>query len=616
MRWSPSDDELLMTLVRSYTVKNNYHHNSYDEETSIEWSSIAKRFPGRSPKQCREHWYGSVNPENNKEAWTDEEIRYVEKLIEQHGTQWKIIRSLLPNQRSELAIRNMYYATQRKQARALAKQGRKLAASLGQNRTTTHNNSIGITDNHYLASSVTDTSSINKNDKNDDNTVSTIQDSQAPVLPRLTIRPPSYTTTVTIQQQNQAPRYRSNINKERKRKNISDDNENDTDSSNDDHYHSTTTESLPTQQHKYRRMVNNDHSTVKMERNGDDSEGYDDDEDYDEDDHEYIDDETGTNTALALTALFGNAQPSDLETPKVEAPKEEAKTISLQKPSSVTNSLPQPITALPTVDNSITKALVNLLPPNEHVGAHSRVSSTASMNSLVSSHGRFASSMRSNSDTILVPTMDNTVSIPSNFGITSFTPDSTNTSVNENSLDTPHNLLSNHRNTTETVRVPTKLLVTDSSPYFPPLNPELYVTQTNRGFSSNSLSSFDGLSSSRALYINGANSNNPTSDVSSSSFSSMISPSVQPFLYVSSGQQSLPWSANRTEMTLTTNSQLGTHPLNSVSFSSSSLSNRSSNLSTTQYAYEKHTFPSFTNGYYPQFHSPSTVNSWDTTTSQ
>ena len=152
MRWTPADDDLLISQVQNYIhqfqLARSSTNTSTDEDLVIDWKMIAKKFPGRTPKQCREHYWGSVNPENNKDPWTPEEILLVENLIQIHGTQWKIIRSLLPTHRSELAIRNMYYATQRKQARAQAKQGRKLAVSMRQIRNNIKNNNSDMVTNN------------------------------------------------------------------------------------------------------------------------------------------------------------------------------------------------------------------------------------------------------------------------------------------------------------------------------------------------------------------------------------------------------------------------------------------------------------------------------------
>ena len=38
-----------------------------------QWSIIAKAFPGRIGKQCRERWHNQLRPDIKREAWTDSE---------------------------------------------------------------------------------------------------------------------------------------------------------------------------------------------------------------------------------------------------------------------------------------------------------------------------------------------------------------------------------------------------------------------------------------------------------------------------------------------------------------------------------------------------------------
>jgi len=42
-------------------------------EKEGQWSVIAKAFPGRIGKQCRERWHNQLRPDIKREAWTDAE---------------------------------------------------------------------------------------------------------------------------------------------------------------------------------------------------------------------------------------------------------------------------------------------------------------------------------------------------------------------------------------------------------------------------------------------------------------------------------------------------------------------------------------------------------------
>lgn len=57
--WTKEEDEIVIRLVKEYGANN--------------WSSISKFLPGRIGKQCRERWHNHLNPEINKDRWTEEE---------------------------------------------------------------------------------------------------------------------------------------------------------------------------------------------------------------------------------------------------------------------------------------------------------------------------------------------------------------------------------------------------------------------------------------------------------------------------------------------------------------------------------------------------------------
>ena len=57
--WTKSEDELLINLINNYGAKN--------------WARIARFFPTRIGKQCRERWHNHLNPKIKKSKWTQEE---------------------------------------------------------------------------------------------------------------------------------------------------------------------------------------------------------------------------------------------------------------------------------------------------------------------------------------------------------------------------------------------------------------------------------------------------------------------------------------------------------------------------------------------------------------
>ncbi|KAK9819640.1 hypothetical protein WJX72_000625 [[Myrmecia] bisecta] len=81
--WTKEDDALLISMV---------------EELGLgKWSKIAHlKFPGRIGKQCRERWNNQLDPEVNREPWSEAEEHM---LVEEHkrlGNKWADIAREIP----------------------------------------------------------------------------------------------------------------------------------------------------------------------------------------------------------------------------------------------------------------------------------------------------------------------------------------------------------------------------------------------------------------------------------------------------------------------------------------------------------------------------------------
>jgi hypothetical protein len=50
------------------------------------WSDIAARIPGRNRKQCRERWFGVLDPNLSQEPWSNAEDTLLQELKVEHGT--------------------------------------------------------------------------------------------------------------------------------------------------------------------------------------------------------------------------------------------------------------------------------------------------------------------------------------------------------------------------------------------------------------------------------------------------------------------------------------------------------------------------------------------------
>jgi hypothetical protein len=106
--WSKEEDEIIVQMVHKYGPKK--------------WSTISQALPGRIGKQCRERWHNHLNPNINKEAWTQEEEIMLIHAHSIHGNKWAELTKYLPG-RTDNSIKNHWNSSVKKKVNSYAAMG-------------------------------------------------------------------------------------------------------------------------------------------------------------------------------------------------------------------------------------------------------------------------------------------------------------------------------------------------------------------------------------------------------------------------------------------------------------------------------------------------------------
>mmetsp|Transcript_22364 Transcript_22364/g.72567 ORF Transcript_22364/g.72567 Transcript_22364/m.72567 type:complete len:475 (+) Transcript_22364:113-1537(+) len=114
--WSAEEDAKLQALIAQHGPCN--------------WGAISRGVPGRSSKSCRLRWCNQLNPEINREPFTDAEDRAIIEGHRLHGPKWAVIARDIVG-RTDNQVKNRFNSTLQRKFPGLKAQAAKMRRQVG-----------------------------------------------------------------------------------------------------------------------------------------------------------------------------------------------------------------------------------------------------------------------------------------------------------------------------------------------------------------------------------------------------------------------------------------------------------------------------------------------------
>ncbi|KAI0204040.1 hypothetical protein F4808DRAFT_414565 [Astrocystis sublimbata] len=89
--WTTEEDDLLRKAVQRVLGQSR----------PLLWRELAKEVPGRSNKDCRRRWWNSLAQGLTRGPWSEEEDAKLISAVQQHGTNWSQVASLVNSRNSD-----------------------------------------------------------------------------------------------------------------------------------------------------------------------------------------------------------------------------------------------------------------------------------------------------------------------------------------------------------------------------------------------------------------------------------------------------------------------------------------------------------------------------------